>query len=492
LFLPAAVGEKECFHTQVKQAESSLSNLMFFFPPFADMNKFILILLHKLFVMQQLKIFLLLIILLSGHPVVAQTPVSIDTLTEQINNLNKVTSTLKKIRISGFVQSQYQIADTAGAKTFAGGDFAPGVNNRFRIRRGEFKTMYDNGKTQIVANIDIMQSGVLIKDAYGRFTEQWLKSFSVTAGIFSRPFGWGVPTSSSMIGSPERARCLQILFPGERDLGAILTFRMPPTSKLSPLKIEGGLFNGTGNRADDFDNKKDFIGNIHWNVTAGNRKINYGFGISFYDGGWKQGNDTAYHTGTMADGSMGFVSTVIKDSKNSIAIRQYYGFDAQLSIKEPLGTTTVRVEYVAGKQPGTGAEPAGIAVSPTVISASSLPAVTLANGKSIPALMYHRQVQGFYAELLQDIGKTPLQVMIKYDWWDPNTKVSGRQLTNANGFTAADIQYTDLGLGLIYNWDENVKFMTWYDIVTNETTGLKGYTKDLPDNIWTFRIQYKF
>ncbi len=442
--------------------------------------------------MHQIKFFLLLILILSGSIVKAQTSTPVDSLKVQMNDINKVVNTLKKIRISGFVQSQYQIADSTGVKTFAGGDFAPGVDNRFKVRRAEFKTMYDNDKTQIVANIDVTQNGVLMKDAYGRFTEQWLKAFSVTAGIFSRPFGWNVPTSSSMIGAPERPRTVQILFPGERDLGVMLTFIMPKTSKLNPLKIEGGLFNGTGGRVDDFDNKKDFIGNLHWNATTQQQKISYGFGISYYDGGWKQGNDTSYHTATMTDGSKSFVPKIIKGAKNSIAIRRYYGIDGQLSVKEPLGNTTIRFEYFAGKQPGTGAEPAGIAVNPTLISAAAAPTVTLANGKSIPALLYNRQVQGFYVELLQDIATTSFQAMIKYDWWDPNTNVSGRQLTDANLFTQADIKYTDLGLGLIYNWDANVKMMAWYDIVTNETTGLNGYTKDLPDNIWTFRIQYKF
>lgn len=442
--------------------------------------------------MQQIKLFSLLIILLSGSVVKAQTSTPVDSLKEQVNDINKAVNTLKKIKISGFIQSQYQIADSAGVKTFAGGDFTPGVANRFRVRRAEFKTMYDNSITQIVANIDVTQSGVLMKDAYGRLTEQWLKAFSVTAGIFSRPFGWNVPTSSSMIGSPERARAIQILFSGERDLGAMLTFRMPKISKLNPLKIEGGLFNGTGGRTDDFDNKKDFIGNIHWSATTQNQKVSYGFGISFYDGGWKQGNDTSYHTGTMTDGSKSFVREVAKGAKNSIAVRQYYGFDGQLSVKEPLGNTTFRFEYFAGKQPGTGAEPTGIAVTPTLVSAATAPTVTLSNGKTIPALLYNRQVQGFYIELLQDIAATSFQAMIKYDWWDPNTKVSGRQLTDANRFTQADVKYTGWGLGLIYNWDANVKMMAWYDIVTNETTGLKGYTKDLPDNIWTFRIQYKF
>ena len=154
----------------------------------------------------------------------------LDTLTNRVNIMNGDLTNLKKIKVSGYIQSQFQFADSAGIKSFAGGDFGSHIDKRFKVRRAEFKTMYDNGKTMIVANIDITQGGVLIKDAYGKFTEQWMKAFTVTAGIFSRPFGYEVPNSSSLLESPERSRFIQVLFPGERDLGAMLTFQMPVSS----------------------------------------------------------------------------------------------------------------------------------------------------------------------------------------------------------------------------------------------------------------------
>src|ERR1041385_4669381 len=166
------------------------------------------------------------------EPAMVPPPENEDTIPNTIRVLQGDVAVLKRIKFSGYVQAQYQQIDSAGAKSFAGGDFPAGVNKRFKVRRGEFKTMYDNGKTQIVANIDITQNGVSIKDCYGRFTEQWLQTFSITAGIFNRPFGWEVPTSSSAIGSPERSRVNQILFPGERDLGVMLTFQLPVTSPL--------------------------------------------------------------------------------------------------------------------------------------------------------------------------------------------------------------------------------------------------------------------
>jgi hypothetical protein len=103
---------------------------------------------------------------------------------------------------------------------------------------------------------------------------------------------------------------------------------------------------------------------------------------------------------------------------------------------------------------------------------------------------------------------------VKYDWYDPNTEVSEEEIgksvisTTANPMKATsstDLKYTTLGLGLAYRWDANIKITAYYDMVTNETSSsLKGisssgahesgkdYTIDLPDNVFTLRVQMKF
>lgn len=64
---------------------------------------------------------------------------------------------------------------------------------------------------------------------------------------------------------------------------------------------------------------------------------------------------------------------------------------------------------------------------------------------------------------------------------------------------SADALYSTLGIGLNYRLSSNVKFMAYYDIVTNETTSnlvdastLKDLSRDRKDNVFTFRVQYKF
>ena len=85
-------------------------------------------------------------------------------------------------------------------------------------------------------------------------------------------------------------------------------------------------------------------------------------------------------------------------------------------------------------------------------------------------------------------------MLLKYDWYDPNTDVSsdeiGKSKTKLN---KTDLKYTTIGLGWVYRWDTNIKITAYYDMVTNETSkNLSGFTKDLKDNVFTLRMQYKF
>src|SRR5436190_6790981 len=121
------------------------------------------------------KAYLVLPVLIAALSAQAQdNELPLDTLTRHVATLRQDVDFLKQIKFSGYVQAQYQWADSAGISSFAGGDFPARVDQRFKVRRAEFKTMFDNGVTQVVANIDVTQNGINIKDAYGKFSEQWL------------------------------------------------------------------------------------------------------------------------------------------------------------------------------------------------------------------------------------------------------------------------------------------------------------------------------
>jgi hypothetical protein len=98
---------------------------------------------------------------------------------------------------------------------------------------------------------------------------------------------------------------------------------------------------------------------------------------------------------------------------------------------------------------------------------------------------------------VQNIGAKD-QLVFKYDSYDPNTDVSGADFVSGSNLGAADLRYHTIGLGIVHHWDENVKFVLYYEIVRNETvttaagSSLSAYTGDVRDNVLTFRTQYRF
>jgi len=162
-----------------------------------------------------------------------------------------------------------------------------------------------------------------------------------------------------------------------------------------------------------------------------------------------------------------------------VAPRKYMGADAQLRIPNKNGATEFRAEYIRGQQTGT-----------TVTSET--PGTYPVNSAGIPTPLFVRPFDGAYLSFIQSLGSEYLQASIKYDWYDPNRKVKGNEVSTANGFSAADVRYNTLGGGLICSINAHVKATLWYEWVRNESTAIPGYTADLKDNVLTCRIQYRF
>lgn len=408
-----------------------------------------------------------------------ETPTE-DTLAKTVKQIQSDLKSLKKLKFSGYLQAQLQFADSNGIASYAGGNFNANTDKRFSVRRGRLKATYTGNLSLFVIQVDVTEKGVGIKDAYAKFTEPWLKAFTVTGGVFDRPFGFEIGYSSSSRETPERGRMSQIIFPGERELGMMLTFQMPKGNPLNFLKVDAGMFNGSGPTAVDFDYQKDFIGRIRADRTTKSEKISYGLGVSYYDGGWRQGRKNVYTMGSDSAGLSSFELDNDTANYGQIAKRTYMGADFQFSIDWPIGITTLRAEYITGQQPGSSSNTASVSVQPS-------------------GSTYLRNFNGMYLYFIQDIWKTKHQLVVKYDWYDPNLDVAGDDIgksVTAGAFgktTSADLKYTTIGLGWNYRWDNNVKLMFYYDMVTNETSkNLSGWTKDRNDNVFTFRIQYKF
>lgn len=423
-----------------------------------------------------------------------------DTLATGLRKVQAKVDALGKVVINGWVQAQYQMADSAGESSFAGGAFPANVDNRFIIRRARLKATYNGHLTQFVFQLNLSERGANLTDLYGKVTEPWMKAFSLTVGAQNRPFGYEIGYSSNQRESPERGRMSQLLFPNERDLGAMITFQMPKGKPLDFLKFEGGFFNGTGipspgGSVSDFDSKKDFIGRLRMDRTSQSEKIVYGLGVSYYNGGWRNGTSSVWKMDKDLQGGLAFHRYTDTTNFGRINERNCYGADGQLSIDWKAGVTTLRAEYIAGTQ-ASGAGTNGT----TTLSPNAQPTT---DG-------YVRHFSGMYLYLVQNINHSKWDFVAKYDVYDPNTKVAGDrigQLVHAPDgqvFTAtngADIKYTTIGLGFLYKLDANVKFTAYYDIVTNETTNAKNdagafttapYQQDLKDNVLTLRMQYKF
>ncbi len=411
----------------------------------------------------------------------AQDVNPLDTLIPKIEQINSDLEWMKKLKFSGYIQTQFQIADSSGIPSVAGGNFPAGVDKRFSVRRGRIKLTYDNNNCQGIMQFDITEKGLLIKDAYLSLKEPLMNAFGIKMGVFDRPFGYEISYSSSNRETPERSRIFQTLFPGERDLGAMVFFQMPKTSRFNFLTIQGGLFNGNAINP-DFDKQKDFIGHIFINKATRSEKIKFGFGASYYKGGVYQWNKFTYKMGTLADGGKGFMVDSTAENKGKYADRSYMGADFQVSMDWIGGITTLRGEYITGNQPGS--------------SSSS----TSTNYSSVPTAYdtYIRKFDGAYFYFIQNILHSKHDIVVKYDWYDPNTDLNAGDLmsktaTNLNTkISAADIKFTTLGLGYIFHWNNNVKVSAYYDLVKNETTKIGIYTKDIKDNVFTLRFQYKF
>lgn len=392
----------------------------------------------------------------------------------------------ENLRITGYLQPQFQVAQEKGAESYAGGDFSRHSNNRFMLRRARVKIDYfiptvdGYPKALFTFQVDATERAVGLRDMFVKLYETKRHFLSVTAGMFARPFGYEVNLSSTYREAPERGRMSQILMPSERDLGVMVTYEpLARTARNKVIKVDAGIFNGQGlSGRTDFDSYKDFISRLtvkpvekgSWTFTGG---------LSLLAGGWRNGTNYVYDISSLPNGDKFFKVDSTPSNFGAKVPRQYYGADAQAVWKHGWGETEVRAEYWTGKQPGTAI---------TTVNPGDTPSL---NGTPLPT--YKRNFDGAFLLFLQNIVDKKNQLIVKYDWYDPNTEVAKLEIGKAGtNLTAADIKYSTLGLGFLRHINENVKLVLYYDIVRNETTNLDGYKKDLPDNIFTTRIHFRF
>ena len=432
---------------------------------------------------------------------------SLDVHEQRITNLEDGLIQLKKLKFSGYVQTEWQLSDidvngkasqdmkvggganaaenpAVGSITPAGSSFS-----RFGVRRGRLKATYTDFGCTGVVYIDATEKGVILKEAYASALDPWLGVLTLKGGIFNRPFGYEIEYSSSSRESPERSRIIQTLFPSERDLGGMITLQAPKTSPLSVLKLDLGLLAGNA-IGTDTKSQKDLIAHLNYVNSTGD--IKYGIGASYYGGVIFQPTNVVY---TMANNV--FVADSTKANKNGYAKREYIGFDGQFSLASVAGLTNIRAEYIFGTQPGSSSSTSSPSLDVKPTGYGTAPTAT------VTADTYLRKFVGGYIQLSQDIADTKHTLTVKYDWYDPNTDVAGDNIgtpktaTNQVATSKADIAYSTLGFGYLYRLNNNIKFMVYYDMPVNETSAKlsaagSDYRNKLAANLLTVRMQVKF
>lgn len=425
---------------------------------------------------------------------------STDSLQKEVGQIKKDVSALKRFKFSGYIQPQFQIVDSAGAASVAGGSFAPGLKNRFMIRRGRLKGVYsaaENSKgittSQFTLQIDVTERGMVIKEGFAKFTDPWKGIASVSMGMFNNPFGFEVGYSSALRETPEFGRMSQTLFPNEMEVGAMLTLQGPKKTKWNKYKLDVAMVNGNnapgyGVDVSDFDSKKDLIARASTEQSFKDGKVLLGAGVSYYAGGYRIDSVNVYKMGKSETGDLGFLldtravdNGAVSISNRGFTERTYMGAELRFTYKSKAGATTLRGEYITGQQPGSS-------------TSSRSP-----NDKTpITKDTYNREFAGAYCYLIHALPKLPLEFVVKYDFYDPNTEISGNEIgkvpgTSAKATNETDFKYSTLGFGINWNYDQNLRLMAYFDSVKNETsTSLSGWGSDKQDNVFTLRMQVKF
>jgi hypothetical protein len=267
----------------------------------------------------------------------------------------------------------------------------------------------------------------------------------------------------------------QILMTSERDIGAMVSYEsMGTDSSRLAIRLDAGIFNGPGlSGPTDFDSYKDFITRLTFRPVRLVKLWYISGGLSYLNGGWQQATRYRFEM-NKTGGTKTFIADSTLSNEGARAPRIYHGADVQLIWMNRVGKTEWRAEYWKGKQPGTASttlNPGTLPMSPT----------------------YIRNFDGAFFYFLQQFGKARWELVLKYDWYDPNVKVSGKEIGSAgSNMTSADIRYVTAGLGLTRYFTPDLKILAYYDRVTNESTLLPGFTEDQDDDVFTLRLQLRF
>ena len=354
---------------------------------------------------------------------------------------------LNKIKVSGYVQAQWE---SYGADL----EKSNGYNNTFYIRRARIKFTYETTDgVKFVLQPDFSTGNLSLKDAYAVVNIPKLKNWTLWAGQINRP-DYEVEYSSSQREVLERSRVVRTIYPGERGIGVKLEY----FGTKIPLKFQLMAMNGnfTGTQAKDVDSQKDIMARLVYSIKIPGAGIGIDLGPNVYYGANLSKTNKYFKN---SDGTLDSLKSAWK-----YLDKNWVGGEVQV-FADVLGGMAIKGEYMAG-----------INSAPSTVAATS----TMAQMKASPSL--YNNFSGYYIYFIKNIGPKN-QFVAKYDYYDPNTKLSGDNAVNR-------IYYKTWTLAWQYYLNDFIRISLNYEMPKNEINS--SNPTDKKDNTFGIRIQAKF
>jgi phosphate-selective porin len=345
---------------------------------------------------------------------------------------------LTKIKVSGYIQAQFESYQEDLVKP-------NDPTNTFYIRRARIKFTYEAADgVKFVLQPDFGSGTLSLKDAYAIVNIPKLKSLSLWTGQFNRP-NYEVEYSSSQREVFERSRVIRTIYPGEREIGLKLEYTPSPI----PLKLQFAILNGnfTGKESKDIDSKKDLMARATYSFQLPAAGIGIDVGAHGYWGTLMAKTKYVQNYENQMD--------TISFTPGSYLDKRWIGGEIQFYY-DILGGMALKGEYITGKN----AYPGDTRINPYKI----------------------KNFSGYYIYFIKNIGKKN-QFVARYDYFDPNTKLSGDD-------AGKDISFKTLDLAWQYYLNDNIRLTLQYEIPRNETNSTAP--NDLKDNVLGIRVQAKF
>lgn len=371
----------------------------------------------------------------------------LNSLDERILVNESDLSKLNKIKVSGYVQAQYEMYGKDLERT-------NGYDNTFYIRRARVKFTYEaTDGIKFVLQPDFSTGNLALKDAYAVVNVPKIKDLTLWMGQMNRP-DYEVEYSSSSREVLERSRYTTTIYPGEREVGAKLEYVGSKIPLMGQLMVMNGNFTGT--QAKDVDSKKDVMARLVYSVKVPAAGLGIDFGASHYFGGNLSKNNQYFKNSNGTLDSLNNVWRYLDKHWTGAEIRIY---------ADVLGGLSIKAEYTSG-----------INSTPSSVAATA----TTAQKKASPSS--YNNFTGYYVYFVKNIGARN-QFVARYDYYDPNTKLSG----DAAG---SSINYKTWTLAWQYYMNDNIRITLNYLLPKNETNA--SNPADMKDNIFTVRVQAKF